>query len=221
MAEQVSHASHASRGNLIVRHTQRDRMLHWLVVLAFLCAAASGLAFFHPSLYWLTNLMGGGTWSARLHPFIGLAMAYAFYLFARPLWRENQLDKHDHAWLRGIRDVIDGRDDRLPEPGKYNAGQKVLYLAIVACVALLALTGLVIWRRYFAGYFPIGAVRLGALLHALAAFVLVAGIIVHIAAALWVRGSVSAMMRGTVTPGWAFKHHRGWFRQLIRPHGRH
>ena len=122
--------------------------------------------------------------------------------------------------LKGIRDVVDGRDDRLPEIGKFNAGQKVLFLAMVACMAILALTGLVIWRRYFAGLFPIGAVRFGALLHALVAFVLVAGIIVHIAAALWVKGSVGAMMRGTVTPGWAFKHHRAWFRQMIRPQGR-
>ena len=213
-------AEHADHAKLIVRHTQRERTLHWLVVIAFLCAAASGLALFHPSLYWLTDLMGGGTWSALLHPFVGLAMALALYLFARPLWRENQLDKHDHAWLKGIRDVVDGREDRLPEVGKYNAGQKLLYLVTVACVAVLALTGLVIWRRYFAGFFPIGLVRLGALLHAFAAFVLVAGIIVHIVAAIWVKGSVTAMMRGTVTPGWAFKHHRAWFRHVIRPHGR-
>ena len=213
-------AEPANRTQLLVRHTQRERVLHWLVVLAFLCAAASGFAFFHPSLYWLTDLVGGGTWSALLHPFMGLAMALAFYLFARPLWRDNQLDKNDHTWLKGIRDVVDRREDRLPEAGKYNAGQKVLYLAMVACIALLTLTGLVVWRRYFAGYFPIGLVRLGALLHAFVAFVLVAGVIVHVVAALWVRGSVTAMLRGTVTPGWAFRHHRAWYRHVIRPQGR-
>jgi formate dehydrogenase subunit gamma len=212
-------ADNAARAGLLVRHEQRDRILHWLVVLAFLCAAVSGLALFHPSLYWLTGLMGGGTWSALLHPFVGLAMALGFYLFARPLWQENQLEPRDRAWLKGIWDVVDGREDRLPEVGKYNGGQKVLYLVLVACVAILALTGLVIWRRYFAGFLPIGAVRLGALLHAFTAFVLVAGIIVHVAAAVWIKGSVAAMMRGTVTPGWAFKHHRAWFRQMIRPGG--
>ena len=212
-------AEQANRSGLLVRYEQRDRTLHWLVVIAFLCAAASGLALFHPALYWLTDLMGGGTWSALLHPFVGLAMALGFYLFARPLWRENQIEPRDRAWLKGIRNVVDGRDDRVPEAGKYNGGQKVLYLVMVACIAVLALTGLVVWRRYFAGYFPNGVVRVGALLHALTAFVLVAGVIVHIAAALWIRGSVTAMLRGTVTPGWAFKHHRAWFRQMIRPGG--
>jgi formate dehydrogenase subunit gamma len=27
------------------------------------------------------------------------------------------------------------------------------------------------------------------------------------------------MFKGTVTPGWAYKHHRAWFRQMIRPGG--
>ncbi len=212
----------AERGNVnqpLVRHTHRERVLHWLAVLAFLAAAASGLALFHPALYWLTDLMGGGTWSALLHPFVGLALSLVFFLFAWPLWQENRLNPQDRAWLRGFRDVLDGRDERLPEVGKYNGGQKVLYLAMVVCIALLALTGLVIWRRYFAGFLPNGVVRLGALLHAFAAFVLVAGVIVHVIAGLWIRGTVTAMLRGTVTPGWAYKYHRGWFRQMIRPQG--
>jgi formate dehydrogenase subunit gamma len=29
-----------------------------------------------------------------------------------------------------------------------------------------------------------------------------------------VKGSIHAMLRGTVTPGWAWKHHRAWFRQI-------
>jgi formate dehydrogenase subunit gamma len=51
----------------------------------------------------------------------------------------------------------------------------------------------------------------------LAAWVLVCAIIVHIYAALWVKGSMRAMTRGVVTPGWAWKHHRGWLRE-IRKH---
>jgi formate dehydrogenase subunit gamma len=212
-------AEHAARPDLLVRHDTRDRLLHWLVVIAFAFAAASGLALFHPSLFWLVNALGGGPWSALLHPFVGLAMAVAFYAFARPLWHENRLEPRDHAWLRGIRDVVDGREDRLPEVGKYNGGQKVLYFVMVACLALLTVSGLVLWRRYFAGYFPVGVVRLGALLHAFVAFVLVLGIVVHIAAALWQKGSVAAMTRGTVTLGWAYKNHRAWFRDTIRPSG--
>jgi formate dehydrogenase subunit gamma len=57
--------------------------------------------------------------------------------------------------------------------------------------------------------------RLASVLHAIAALVLICTIIVHIYAAIWVKGSVRAMTRGTVTPGWAWKHHRAWFREIM------
>ena len=41
-------------------------------------------------------------------------------------------------------------------------------------------------------------------------------IIVHIYAGIWVKGSIRAMTRGVVTPGWAWKHHRAWFRAVSK-----
>ena len=38
--------------------------------------------------------------------------------------------------------------------------------------------------------------------------------IVHVYAAIWVKGSVRAMTQGYVTPGWAWRHHRKWLRRL-------
>ncbi|HXQ64729.1 MAG TPA: formate dehydrogenase subunit gamma [Steroidobacteraceae bacterium] len=205
------------RPDLLLRYQPAERVNHWLVVVLFVCAGASGLALFHPALFWLSGVLGGGPWSVVLHPFVGIAMCVAFYLLGRPLWRHNRLEPRDRAWLRGIRDVLDNREDRLPEVGRYNAGQKLLFFLLAGCLAALLVSGVVIWRAYFAGYFPIGLIRLSALLHAIAAFLLVFGVIVHIAAALWVKGSVGAMTGGTVTLGWAFKHHRAWFREMTRP----
>ena len=69
--------------------------------------------------------------------------------------------------------------------------------------------------RIFISPLPITVIRWGALLHALCGFVLISTIIVHIYAAIWVKGSIRAMTRGTVTPGWAWKHHRAWFREIM------
>jgi formate dehydrogenase subunit gamma len=82
------------------------------------------------------------------------------------------------------------------------------------CLAGLFLSGITIWRAYFGLYFSVGTIRIASVIHALCAFVLICGIIVHIYAAIWVKGSVDAMTRGTVTPGWAFKHHRAWLREV-------
>ncbi len=37
-----------------------------------------GLALFHPALFWLSNLFGGGPWTRILHPFMGVLMFVLF-----------------------------------------------------------------------------------------------------------------------------------------------
>jgi formate dehydrogenase subunit gamma len=203
------------RRDTILRYTAGERTNHWLVALAFVLAALSGLALFHPALFGLSGLFGGGPWTRILHPFIGLAMLLAFLFLAVSVGAENRMQPRDWAWLRHVGDVVNNREDRLPEVGRYNAGQKLVFYAIVLCLAGLLLSGIVIWREYFSLYFPIGVIRLASVVHAVCGFVLISTIIVHIYAAIWVKGSVHAMTRGTVTPGWAWKHHRAWFREII------
>lgn len=198
----------------IERYTESDRTNHWVVAISFVLAALSGLAMFHPALFWLTNLFGGGPWTRILHPFIGVVMAAAFVSMAFRFWGHNRLGGGDRQWLRQWRDVIAGREERLPESGRYNAAQKVVFWLMVICVITLFVTGILFWRPWFAAAFPVGLVRLATLLHALAATVLILGFIVHLYAAIWVKGSVAAMMRGTVSENWARKHHPGWFREV-------
>ncbi|HUJ52985.1 MAG TPA: formate dehydrogenase subunit gamma [Steroidobacteraceae bacterium] len=198
----------------LLRYTSGVRTNHWLVALSFVLAALSGLAMFHPALFWLGNLFGGGPWTRILHPFIGLFMMIVFLALAAAVWDDNLLRPADWQWLRQWRDVVNNREERLPEVGRYNGGQKLLFFVIVVCAIALVLSGILIWRPYFAGSFPIPLIRFVSLLHAVSAFVLICAIIVHIYAAIWVKGSVHAMVRGTVTPGWAWKHHRAWFRQI-------
>ena len=202
---------HADR---IVRYTAGTRINHWIVAISFVLLALSGLALFHPALFWLTNLFGGGPWTRILHPFIGCVMVAAFYLLGVHFWRDNYMQRRDWIWLRRINDVIGNREENLPDVGRYNAGQKLLFFTLVVCLIGLLLSGIVIWRVYFSGFFPIGVIRAAALLHAFFAFVLIFSIIVHIYAGIWVKGSIRAMTRGWVTPGWAWKHHRAWFREV-------
>jgi formate dehydrogenase subunit gamma len=205
-----------SKSNTVLRYTAGDRTMHWTIALAFILAALSGLALFHPWLFGLSGLFGGGPWTRILHPYIGLFMVVVFFFLAGRFWSHNTMQPRDWQWMRQYRDVIANREDRLPEVGKYNAGQKLVYWVVLLCLACLLLSGIVIWRAYFSLYFSVRVIRLASLLHAFSAFVLITTIIVHVYAALWVKGSVRAMTRGTVTPGWAWKHHRAWFREMIR-----
>jgi len=200
--------------NRIIRYSAGTRINHWIVAISFVLLALSGLALFHPALFWLTNLFGGGPWTRILHPFIGCVMAATFYLLCVKFWRDNHMQQHDWIWLRKINDVVGNREENLPEVGRYNAGQKLLFFTLVVCLIVLLLSGIVIWRVYFSGFFAIGVIRAAALLHAFFAFVLIVSIIVHVYAGIWVKGSIRAMTRGWVTPGWAWKHHRAWFREV-------
>ncbi|WP_244816504.1 formate dehydrogenase subunit gamma [Caballeronia sp. Lep1P3] len=204
------------RGNrLIVRYTPNERTNHWITAISFVLLALSGLAMFHPSMSWLYALFGGGQWTRILHPFVGCVMFLSFLVLALRFWHHNYLDRSDVQWMKQIDDVLANREDRLPEIGKYNAGQKLVFFVMVASLLLLLASGVVIWRAYFAFYFPITVIRLAAVVHAATAFVLIVSIIIHIYAGIWVKGSIGAMVRGTVTYGWARKHHPRWFREII------
>ncbi|WP_233836947.1 formate dehydrogenase subunit gamma [Paraburkholderia sp. ZP32-5] len=200
---------------LIVRYTANERTNHWITAICFVLLALSGLAMFHPSMAFLYFVLGGGQWTRILHPFVGCVMFISFLILALRFWHHNYLDQADIQWMRQIDDVLNNREEKLPAIGRYNAGQKLLFFVMVICLVLLLLSGIVIWRRYFSLYFPIDVIRLSALVHAVTAFVLIVGIIVHIYAALWIKGSIGAMTRGTVTYGWARKHHPNWFREII------
>ena len=211
----MNHITTDGHPRVIERYTANERTNHWIVAIAFVLTALSGLALFHPALYWLSALFGGGTWTRILHPFIGLLMIFAFALLAVGMWRFNRMEPRDWQWLRQSRDVVNNREERLPEVGRFNAGQKLMFAWLVVCAIVLLLSGFVIWREFFSVYFSTGFVRLSAVLHALFAFLLICAIIIHIYAGFWVKGSVQAMTRGTVTPGWAWKHHRAWFREKM------
>jgi formate dehydrogenase subunit gamma len=199
---------------LLPRYTHAERLTHWAVAFCYVALFLSGLALFHPFFYWLAGLFGGGALLRVLHPFVGAAFAILFYAYALRLVQDNRLLPSDRAWLRGMFGYLQRRGDDVPVEGKYNAGQKLMYWSMIAVIALLLLTGLLMWRPYLAPHVAPGARRLASLVHATMAFVMFVGIGVHVYAALWTKGSLRAMTRGTVTRAWARFHHPGWFARM-------
>ena len=198
----------------IKRYEDGERINHWLIALLFLLAALSGLAFFHPSLYFFSAVLGGGPWARILHPFVGVLMFVAFVLLFAKFWRANRMTALDREWTRQAGPMLRGDKSHMPPVGKYNAGQKIVFWISAICLLVLLLTGFVFWRPYFAPAFPILLVRVAVLLHSVAALVLILAIIVHVYAAIWVRGTFRAMTRGTVSEGWARQNHPLWHQDM-------
>lgn len=194
------------------RYNASERANHWVVGISFILLALSGLAFFHPAFFPLTQLFGGGVWARILHPIIGWLMMIGFVLMYFRFRALNKMEPADREWLDRIGEMMDGNDHNMPEQGKYNGGQKMMFWAMSVCMLLLFVSGIILWRAYFS--FPVDVVRLGAVVHAAVAAIMIAMIFVHVYAALWVRGTVRAMVYGTVTRAWAKQHHRAWYRQV-------
>ncbi|MCE1244287.1 formate dehydrogenase subunit gamma [Oryzomicrobium sp.] len=200
--------------NDLQRYTASERANHWVVGISFILIALSGLALFHPAFWPLSMLFGGGVWTRILHPFLGVLMAVSFAAMAVRFWKLNVMTPTDWEWLKRAKEMVNGDDHNMPIMGKYNGGQKMLFWALVVCMALLFVSGILIWRAYFSGFFPVGVVRLGAVVHAAVAAVMIALIFVHVYAAIWVKGTIRAMWYGTVTRPWAKQHHRAWYKEM-------
>jgi formate dehydrogenase subunit gamma len=100
----------------------------------------------------------------------------------------------------------------MPEQGKYNGGQKAMFWGSALCMLLLTVSGVLIWRAYFG--VDVNVARLAVVVHAAVAALMIALIMVHVYAAIWVKGTIRAMWYGTVTRAWAKQHHRAWYREV-------
>ena len=199
------------------RYSAGQRSNHWAVVTCFVLAAVSGFALFHPALFWLTALVGGPQWARILHPYLGIAMFVLFLGLFLAFVGANIWRKEDSAWLGSAGKLVsEGNAADMPPVGKYNGGQKLVFWLFALCLIVLLVTGALFWQAWFAPSVPIWLQRIAVVLHALAAFGLVLTVVVHAYAAIWVKGTVQAMTRATVSAGWARHHHPLWYRDQMQ-----
>jgi formate dehydrogenase subunit gamma len=209
----------------ILRHGVAERMVHWAIAIVFVFLFMSGLALFHPVFFWLAGFFGGGAFMRWLHPIAGVLLAGSFAWYAAKLVRDNRWLPADSAWVQNMWRYM----RKEYEPGdthKYNAGQKLMYWSMVPIIAVLLVSGIVLWQPSFAfdpaarATFGAGLRRFAGLAHAICAFVMFIGIGVHVYAAYWTKGSIRSMVRGTVSRAWARFHHPAWYREVTGGSGK-
>lgn len=198
----------------VSRYRGFTRMNHWVTALSLIVLLLSGLALFSPHLYFLTGLFGGGQTTRWLHPIAGIVLFFSFLVLFLQLWRLNLPRPEDATWVENIGDVVTGHEEKLPELGKYNAGQKFIFWAMSVLIVVLIGSGIMVWEQYFPDLVTLPVRRWAMLVHSLAAVAIILVFILHVYAAIWTRGTIRAMTQGTVTGGWAWRHHRKWLREL-------
>jgi formate dehydrogenase subunit gamma len=195
----------------IPRFDAYERVMHWMAALSFVYATLTGLAIWSPKLGFVGELLGGGFVIRGTHPWSGvLFTAVIGWMFAR--WAKGmKLDADDRVWLTRLDKYATHKHSELPESGRFNAGQKMLFWSQVVTALALMATGVVLW---FPEWMPRNLRLAAILLHPLAAIGSIGGIIVHIyMGTAAVPQSMRAMLLGWVVPEWARFHHPKWYRQ--------
>jgi formate dehydrogenase subunit gamma len=199
---------------VIIRYTAVNRINHWITAICFVLLVLSGLSMFHPMLFFLSGLFGGGQWTRAVHPWIGVLLLISYLGLIIQFWRENLVHKDDIAWMKSIKYVAINDDEHVPPVGRNNAGQKMVFWSMTLLIPVLFFSGLVIWEVYFGATTSIPVQRVAVLIHSLAAIAAIIIWVIHVYAAIWIRDSVRGMTQGYVTPGWAWRHHRKWLKEL-------
>lgn len=200
----------------VSRYTAGARVNHWITAGCLILLALSGMALFHPGLFFLTALFGGGASARAIHPWFGVVLLVSFSILFVRFVRFNIWNRDDTRWIRALDRVAAQDDANVPEAGRYNAAQKLMFWVMTWLILALFVSGLVIWDTYFFGYTSIWQKRLAVVVHSAAAVGLIFMWIIHVYAAIWVKGTLSAMTRGTVSAGWSWRHHRKWLREMAR-----
>jgi len=200
----------------VARYTAVARINHWITAACLILLALSGMALFHPSLFFLTSLFGGGAYTRAIHPWFGSVLLISFALLFVRFVSHNLWIRDDSRWMGSIGRVLANDEEHAPEVGRYNAGQKLVFWAMTLLILVLFASGVTIWDTYFFSYSTIEQKRIAQLVHSLAAVAIIGVWIIHVYAALWVRGTVQAMTRGNVSAGWSWRHHRKWLRESAR-----
>jgi formate dehydrogenase subunit gamma len=203
-------------GRTIQRFNAVERFAHWLMAVTFIVLALTGL-----------NLLIG---TAVVRPIVGesafgtlsswgkIAHNYVAwpYMFALAgvfvMWvLQNLPSKVDAEWIKQAGGLL--RDGAHPPARKFNAGQKVMFWAVVLGGAALSFTGVMLLFPEWAG--TAADWQFYQVIHAIASGILTAIVLGHIyIGTLGMEGAFDAMGTGQVDENWARAHHAIWVEEM-------
>jgi len=184
------------------------RVTHWINVLAVLMMVTSGWAIYNASPLFSFSFpaevtLGGWLAGALQWHFAAMwllvvnGLVYVVYGVVSGHFRRKLLPLSPRAVLRDVREAFRGRlahDDL----SKYNAAQRAAYVALIAALAVLVLSGLAIWKPVQLYWLAslMGDYEGARLLHFFAMAALVLFVIMHVVMVALVPRTFATMFTG-------------------------
>lgn len=206
-------------GDRILRFRRSERLLHWALALPFLLCLGTGLVLVlvynpdplrpHRAMFsWVHRISGAGL---ILLPLIAFASCwrdvrvYLNNLREGWVWSVAEL-----KWLMLMPLSLLSKKVVLPEENKFNAGEKLNFMATTLAYPLMGATGIILWLE--------DSAVLPWLIHfsmAVAVLPLIGGHIFLATLNPSTRKALSGMVSGFVDREWAKHHYRRWYRQTF------
>jgi len=235
---------YAIRGRIRIEHGRSERTItrfkaverfgHWMLAVSFIILGLTGLNILY-GRYVLKPLIGDGAFGfltqmgKYLHNYLafafmaGLAMIFVMWV------RHNLPDRTDIKWVLQGGGIFSKKLH--PPAKKFNAGQKVIFWAVIIGGLSLSLSGWALMfpfsTHFFAGTFDkvnlifgtelptaltvLQEQQLNALWHSVMAVFMICVILAHIyIGSIGMEGAFDAMGTGEVDLNWAREHHSIW-----------
>ena len=196
----------------ITRFSGFERFTHWLTATSFIILGLTGLNLLY-GRYILRPLIGpeGFTnvtqFGKLCHNFLSFPFVLGVLLMLVMWIGHNIPDRTDIEWFKQGGGVL--KKGVHPPSRKFNAGQKLVFWAVVLGGIAVSVTGYILMFPF--QFADMGGMQLAQLIHAVVAILLVAIILGHIyIGTLGMEGAFDAMGTGEVDINWAREHHRLW-----------
>jgi len=204
-------------GRTILRFAGFERFIHWTVAVSFIFLALTGLNLLY-GRYVFKPWIGADAFAAAtlvgkfVHNYVGLLFILGLTIMFLIWVRQNVPTRIDLTWLAKGGGML--KSGTHPPARKFNAGQKIVFTAVIIGGALLSYSGLNLMFP-FTLEATVQDMRQTQLLHAMSALPLTAVIIAHIyIGTIGMEGAIDAMWSGRVEENWARQHHSLWFKEL-------
>lgn len=203
-------------GRLIERFNSVERFTHWMTATSFIILSITGLNYVFGKRL-LMPLLGPDSfaawsqWAKYAHNFFSWPFMLGVLLMI-VLWiRDNLPDRYDWPWLKAGGGLI---DERRPDAGRFNAGQKMVFWSVTVFGIALAASGMPMLFPF--AFLDVNGMQIAQYVHGTVGMIMTAIIIAHIyIGTLGMEGAYEAMWSGEVDLAWARHHHRVWIDERL------
>jgi formate dehydrogenase subunit gamma len=196
----------------LIRYSVIERFNHWMTATSFIVLAFTGLNYVFGKRL-LMPLVGPDAFgefsqvAKYAHNFFSWPFTLGVLIMIVVWTRDNLPRRIDLDWLRAGGGLL--KNSRHVSAGRFNAGQKLLFWAVVLASVIIFGSGLALLFPFT--FLDVNGMQLWSSVHSIAAALFIALILGHIyIGTAGTEGAFSGMGRGEVELAWARHHHDLW-----------